>query len=241
MKILLNLLSIAIILHLSSCAPKVRTHLASDVNYLSLPFDEEVYVFEQEESLPPIKQELGEVKISDSGVSTKCSYEQVIEKAKIEARKVGGNTLVIVKHKLPNMMSSCHRIVAKILSTEIDSTYIANMNVSTIEGADYALLHVYRYGAVGALVNYDLHMGDSTICRIKRNVAETIKIAKEGEITLSASTETKTELSLDIEHGKEYYIRCGLSMGILVGRPSIEKVSIRTGKQEFSKVAKENK
>lgn len=236
MKTLLTLLLSITILSLISCAPKVRTSLAQTANYSALPFNEEVYVFEKEDSLPPIIQELGEIKISDSGFTTQCSYEQVLERAKIEARKAGGNTLVITEHKLPGFASSCHRIVARLLKTEIDSAFIKNRNASTIEGADYALLYVYRYGGTGALISYDLHLGDSTICRVKTNSADTIRITQEGKTTLWASTEAREELPIEIKKRNEYYIRCGLSLGVLVGRPSIEQVGREYGKQEFDAI-----
>ncbi len=224
---------------LLSCSPKVATNFTSSVKYPALDFDKEVYVFEKGESLPPVVAEIGEVKISDNGLSTGCTYEQVIEKAKIEARKVGGNTLLITEHKLPSTMgSSCHRIKAQILITNPDSAFIAGMNISSIAGEDYALLYVYRFGGTGSLINYDLHLGDSVICKVRNNSFDTITIRKAGMNSLWAKTETKAEIPIDIEFGKEYYVRCGLSMGIVAGRPTLELANPSTGKREFSKLLK---
>jgi hypothetical protein len=46
----------------------------------------------------------------------------------------------------------------------------------------------------------------------------------------------KTEIPIEIEFGKEYYIRCGVSMGAFVGKPSFTLVDNRTGKAEFDAI-----
>jgi hypothetical protein len=65
----------------------------------------------------------------------------------------------------------------------------------------------------------------------------TVKIDREGLITLWARTETKTELPIDIRFGNEYYIRCSISMGAFVGRPRLEQVDNKTGKLEIQSIS----
>jgi len=98
---------------------------------------------------------------------------------------------------------------------------------------DYALLHVYRFRGAGSLINYDLKLGDSTVCRIRNNFKTTLKIKKEGLNVIWAKTETKKELPIDVVHGKQYYLRCGIGIGAFVGRPTLEFVDYNTGRQEF--------
>jgi hypothetical protein len=43
----------------------------------------------------------------------------------------------------------------------------------------------------------------------------------------------KAELPVKIELGKEYYIRCSVTMGAFVGYPKLELIDIYSGKQEF--------
>lgn len=57
---------------------------------------------------------LGYVAVGDTGFSTDCSYETVVGKAKMEARKNGGNVIRIIKHTMPDIMSTCHRITAEV-------------------------------------------------------------------------------------------------------------------------------
>jgi len=97
----------------SSCNPRITTQLIKS----AIPFDsqQEVTVIELDESVPSKSVVLGDVKIDDSGFTTNCSYEYVLELAKMEARKAGGNALKLTKHIVPNFHSTCHRISAYIL------------------------------------------------------------------------------------------------------------------------------
>lgn len=102
---------------------------------------------------------------------------------------------------------------------------------------DCALLHIYRKSSMaGAAISYDLYLDDDKIFRVKNKSKTTIKITKEGLATLLAKTETTTKLPIEIQLGKEYYIRCGIKMGALVGRPKLEVVDSSIGKAEFEKI-----
>jgi hypothetical protein len=72
------------------------------------------------------------------------------------------------------------------------------------------------------------------LCKIKNNSKTTFEIRTFGRNTLWATTESKTELPVNFEPGREYYIRCGIKMGVLVGRPTLELVNKKTGKAEFA-------
>lgn len=101
---------------------------------------------------------------------------------------------------------------------------------------DYALLHIYRPAGAGALVGYDVLLGDEVICRSKNKWKTTLEIRDFGQNMLWASTESKVELPVNFEKGREYYVRCGIKMGIVVGRPTLELVSKKTGKPQFDAI-----
>jgi hypothetical protein len=107
--------------------------------------------------------------------------------------------------------------------------------------SDYALLHIYRQSMTGALIKYDLHLDDDVICHVSNNWKETIKIYKEGLSTLWARTESKAELPIDIQLGEEYYIRCGIKMGIVVGRPQLELVDSTKGMKDLQSIKDKKK
>jgi hypothetical protein len=223
-------------LMLGSCAPKISTTI--NKNYSALDYREEVKVLGLQDPVPAYSEELGILKIGDTGFSINCGWDVVLDKAKMEARKVGGNAIKITKHIPPSILgSSCHRITAQILKVEsFDNLPAAARVDSSLLNADYAILHVYRQSGTGALISYDLLLGDSVICRVSNKWKNTIKIRKDGLNTLWAKTETKEELPINIQFGNEYYIRCGVTMGAFVGRPKLELVDNQTGKAEFQSI-----
>lgn len=218
-----------------ACAPKVRTNLTQ--KYPSLDFDEEVVLLELADPVPPKAELVGTIKIGDSGMSSKCNYSQVVERAKEEARKAGGNVVKISEHKTPDFVSSCHRIKVEIL--RLDPTELKSIKAIDDEidpSVDYATLYVYRNGGAGALISYNLNLGDSLLCRVTNRFKQEIRISKEGPVELWAKTEAKASLPLDIKKGKTYYIRCSVSMGIMVGHPSLEKMGKQAGKREYETI-----
>jgi hypothetical protein len=182
---------------------------------------------------PENSEYLGLVKIGDSGFSTNCSYEVVMKEAMLEARKAGGNAIKIIEHRPPSaVVSSCHRITARILRVSAYES-IPHQEEEFVEGIDYAILNVYRYGGPGSLASYDLHLGDTVICRVVNNFYTTVHITKDGMSTLWAKTEARSEIPVNFEFGKVYYLRCGISTGTFVGHPKLELVDPDTGKLQF--------
>jgi hypothetical protein len=100
-----------------------------------------------------------------------------------------------------------------------------------------ALLHIYRVGRMaGAAIGYDVRLGDEVVYRARNNSKITIPITGAGAAALWAKTESRADLPLDIEPGREYWIRCGMRMGAFVGRPDLEIVDDATGRAEFDKI-----
>lgn len=79
-----------------------------------LQYNESVKVLSTTSQLPDGATKIGIVQIGDSGFSTNCGLEKVLDDAKMEARKMGGNLLLITRHKTPDFWSTCHRITADV-------------------------------------------------------------------------------------------------------------------------------
>lgn len=237
-----NLFSYGIIAALfafTSCSPKISTNLSK--SYPALDYQQEVAVIELDQPEPAGSEVLGQVRIGDSGFTTDCKYEVVLDKAKMEARKAGGNAIKIVEHQQPTAFgSACHRITAKILKVENVDQFLVKEEEPVIPGADYAIINVYRYSGAGPIITYDVHLGDSVICRVKNNFKTSVKVNKDGLNTLWAKTESKSEVPVDIQLGHQYYLRCSIVMGAFVGRPKIELVDWKTGKTEFESFKAKN-
>ena len=169
-----TLLLFGFILLLNSCSPKISTTI--NKNYTPIDFREEVRIFGIKDDIPANSEVLGVVNIGDTGFSTNCGWDVVIDKARTEARKAGGNAIKITEHTPPSTFgSSCDRISAKILKIEnLENLPLNTITDSTLINADYALLHVYRSSGAGSLVSYDLHLGDTVICNVQNKWKRTL-------------------------------------------------------------------
>lgn len=198
------------------------------------PNNIEIKVFDIGQDIPPSAKVLIEKYFSGEVFTEHCTYEDQIEKAKSEAIKKGGNAIKIIDYAPPSSITnSCHKITVKIL-------YIPNIEtVDSIDTAkvqsdvDYATLFIYRTPIYGGVVSYNLYLGDSLLCRVYARTKKRIKVYVRGEYVLWAKTEEKTELPINIQPGKEYFINCGISYGLYVGRPLLQHVDRSEGEQQY--------
>ncbi|MDP4291882.1 MAG: hypothetical protein Q8908_12435 [Bacteroidota bacterium] len=239
MKNLNSLGIIAVLFVFISCSPKISTNLSK--SYPALDYKQEVAVIELDQAEPAGSEVLGQVRIGDSGFSINCGYDDVLDKAKLEARKAGGNAIKIIEHQLPSVFgSSCHRITAKILKVDNVDQFLVKEEEPVIPDADYAVINVYRYSGVGSILSFDVHLCDSVICRVKNNYKTSVKVKKDGLNSLWAKTESKSEVPIDIKLGHQYYLKCSIVLGAFVGRPKLELVDWKTGKAEFESFKAKN-
>lgn len=116
-----------------SCSSKVSTSIKK--SYKPLDYTQEVVVIGLSQEVPDNAEVIGRVMVGDTGFSIKCDFYTVVERAKIEARKVGGNAIKITVHKKPDLLSSCHRIIAEIIRVDnIDNLLMdSSINESRVE------------------------------------------------------------------------------------------------------------
>ncbi|MFB6341591.1 hypothetical protein ACE1ET_07705 [Saccharicrinis sp. FJH62] len=228
-----SLLVLLFCMILASCNPSVYTTIST--KYPPLNYNEDVLILGLQDKVPEDAVEIGTVKLGDTGFSTNCDYQTVMDKAILEARKAGGNVLKIDQHKPPSAMgSSCHRITARILRTDNIDELRSHTLKDTLFDGDYAIVNIYRYGGTGALVSYNLYLGDSLLCRVTNKFCQSVILKKEGDNILWAKTESKAEVPIDIKFGHTYFLRCGVTLGLMVGRPKLEIVDFETGRAEYN-------
>jgi pSer/pThr/pTyr-binding forkhead associated (FHA) protein len=119
-----------------------------------------------------------------------------------------------------------------ISATDSTQTCAPDNNMETVSAnsaqpsAGCAKIHVYRRkNIMGFAISPSLYLNGNCIGEIKNNRKKTVTVDKPGVYVLSAKTEVKREIKLDVEFGKEYYIRFGLSVGFFVGHPKFELMS----------------
>ena len=108
----------------TGCSPSVYTSIQK--SYPARIEGSTVLVYDMADSLPEPAEILGSVTVKDSGFSVNCNYAKVMQRAKDETNKIGGNGLHLFWHKEPSALgSSCHRIAAHMLLLP-DSVYTAS-------------------------------------------------------------------------------------------------------------------
>lgn len=228
---------------LVACSPKIKTTIISKEKQKALTYDAKIYSYAVYDSLPKGSTHLATASVSGKPFVFTCDYATMLDKAQEKARKIGANIVKVTEHKIPGFWTSnCHRLKVDLYRNDaiglLEKLDIGKSQNPDLINADYALLHVYRYKGMGAFVSYNLNLGDSTLCRVKNNFSTTIKIKKEGLNNLNARTEASVELPFDVTFGKEYYLRCAIQPGLVVGRPLMELVPANIGKAEMYSFSK---
>ncbi|MDB5221447.1 MAG: hypothetical protein JWN83_114 [Chitinophagaceae bacterium] len=95
-----------------SCSPKIGSTITS--RQAPLSDTDFVLVLQQQDNFINDGIEIGSIKSGDNGLSTNCTYFEVVDKLKQLARQNGGNIIKIIEHKSPDRWSSCERLTAKI-------------------------------------------------------------------------------------------------------------------------------
>lgn len=227
-----------------SCSPKVRTSL-TETTFSAIPDGFKIFLLEENEEVPEGSEYLGEIKIGDSGFSTMCDYDISRQSAKDEARAKGANLVKITRIREPNMVSSCYRIDGKLyrnldssdISKLIDSRKVANRSTLP-QDADYAVIHFYRpYSYVGSAIGYKIWLRNEKLFKIQNGDYHKYTTDEEGWITFWASTEAKSEVILFVENGMEYFVKCDILMGAMVGQPKLTLMEPRIGRLHCDRLA----
>jgi hypothetical protein len=233
----------AVLALFTACSPKAGSSV-TDNSLTPLPDDAPVLVLDLNRSLPDGCRPVGKIK-ADAG-NAECHYSTVIGNARAQARKMGGNIVKISRYRIPNAGTPCYEVSADVFYSANADQLVAADEARTDslhrakfgEHPDYAILYAYRPSGVGPLIGYNLHLGDSVICRMKNYSRYEIRLYKEGPVTLSAKTETKASIALAVRFGEEYYLKCGLQMGAFVGEPTLGLIAKGPGEAEYESIKK---
>ncbi|WP_264564571.1 DUF2846 domain-containing protein [Flavobacterium sp. N3904] len=230
---------------LVSCGTSISTKLANK-NYQKLNDENQIIVLEKTDILPDHSEFIGDVKIGDSGFTTDCGYNKVITDVTTAARNAGGNIVQITEIKEPSFFgSTCYRVKAKVyrnLNPESLAIIINSKNLKNksrlSDDSDYALIYFYRPSlGVGSLLGYQIkNTNDSIIGRVRNGEKFVYKTKKFGNQNFYGTLETKEGVTINVEKGKEYFVRCGVTMGVAIGRPEINIVENNIGIKEYDKM-----
>lgn len=237
-KIVILLLGMLVV----ACAPKIRSKLI-DTKFSALAEDSEVVILQSDENLPQNSDLVGEFKVGDSGLTLDCGYLTMIENAKSNARKSGANIIQISELKSPNLGSTCYRLKGNMYRNlnenslnDLVATYKEKNKSRLPADSDFAVVHFYRPKSyVGAAIGYKIRLDDETeIGRVRNGEKFQFKTSNFGKHTFWAKTESRDSVVIDVQKGQEYFVRCGITMGVAVGKPEILLTENYIGQKEFN-------
>ena len=234
-KLLLVIFAILLI----ACSPKVKTKLLK--SYPSLETNTEVAVLGFTEAVPASATEIGRLKVKDAKRSKDCNWDATLEIAKAEARKAGGNILKLTNQSPLNAFArSCDAVEAKVFKLEnLAEIKAENKDKALHKDWNYAKVYVYWSGGLKVLVPYSLYLDDTFIGKMKFNSAQEIRITEKGPHSIWIK-EQREEVPINIEIGREYYVRCSVRLwGIYGTKPWLTQVENLKGKYEYEALKKE--
>ena len=207
----------------------------------------EVIVLPLKMAPPAGAKKTGTIKAGNNATASHCDYEEVVNDAKEQAKKMGGNLVKITQLIPPAFISKCYKIQADVYFADPLPNYKITDNTENNAPriiANYATLYFYRLKDTTLLLesSYSIHLNDdSVICRVKSKSRDSVRIYKEGPITLWARSEQRTELKLNVKLNEAYYIRCGLVKGEIKMIPVLQLISNEEGCKEFETHKKRKK
>jgi hypothetical protein len=90
---------------------------------------------------------------------------------------------------------------------------------------DQGLVYFYREKKfVGGMISYNVKENGQVIGAIA-NGTYFFVFADPGSHSYTASTESDSTRTLEVEAGKTHYVECGVEMGVFAGRPSLKIAS----------------
>ena len=90
------------------CSPKISSNFTNPQPKLSI--EDKVALLDIEHKLPESIVKVGELWFQDSGFSTDCSFNSLMNQARNKARKNGANIVKVLDKKKPDLWSSCYRL-----------------------------------------------------------------------------------------------------------------------------------
>jgi hypothetical protein len=129
--------------------------------------------------------------------------------------------------------SSVKAVQTDTLKNEKDTVTVTSTVIETTlptDSSNYAMLYVYRpKNYVGSFISYDLKLTNSAytdlvLGEVKNNSKFAVKLMQEGKTEIWAKTEVKNSVNIDVKYGEKYYIKCGVTMGVVVGRPDLNLI-----------------
>lgn len=124
-------------------------------------------------------------------------------------------------------------------------TTIAGTDSSSLkkqDSAHFAVFYFYRAyipKMVAPLKKVPIYVDDSLVYNLKANMLFAIKIFKEGKHSVCVDKDGETTIINKTKFGTEYFYKCEIVPGLWGGKPTIEPVTVKVGKEETGLIKNE--
>jgi hypothetical protein len=239
---------------ISACSPIINTQIKK--SYPPNPNDS-IIVYDLGQNIEYKYEDLGTFKIENGDFTKLSKYDKIIDYAKNEAKKIGGNAIKILEHIKPEtemaglgvVFTTSHNVVFKVIKvSDVKNKAVNQLKDSTLLNKD---AHLYFYEQKNAFAGhynrtdfiesmalnmgygYQILLDDSLILKLgKKWQKSMVQTHKFGNHRLTAKIKQGTfNIPFNIEEGKDYYIRFKYSIS---GRRTFEIVENELGEFEYS-------
>jgi hypothetical protein len=111
---------------------------------------------------------------------------------------------------------------------------VSSLNIMAQDST--ATIHFYRTNSIkGAIVTYQLYYNNALVGDITPGTIIHYTV-KPGVNKFTAKTESEEFIFINTKPSEEYFVRCSVAMGMLVGRPKFQVVSKKEGDSAIKKI-----
>ncbi|SEJ38394.1 hypothetical protein SAMN05216327_109159 [Dyadobacter sp. SG02] len=242
MKRILPLLSLCFIL--SQCAQKTASTTAG---FRANPLADSIRIFtlQPDEAIPEKSEFVRDIQMGASLFSSNCGYKNLMNYAHFTAKQSGANVIHFTEIKRPVMGNGCYHINAKLYKNTDDAQLAKLANEQKVanqsrlpKDADYAIVHFYRPKSYdGAIISYNIKMDDQgSIGKSSNGHQFQYKVTSFGKHRFVGKTKKTDSVTLDIQKGQEYFIRCGVAKGPSISLPDMYVIENYVGIREMAEM-----
>lgn len=226
------------------CAQKPAS---STVGFRANPLADSVHIYtlQPDEAVPEKSEFVRDIQMGASLFSSNCGYKNLMNYARFQAKQSGANVIHFTEVKRPALGNGCYHVSAKLYKNE-DATQIEKLaqaqkaaNKSRLpKDADYAIVHFYRPKDFdGAAISYNIKMDDQGIIgKASNGHGFQYKITAFGKHRFFGKTRKPDSVTLDIQKGQEYFVRCGVTKGSGISIPDMYVIDNYVGMREMAEM-----
>lgn len=221
---------VIIMLLVYSCAPRVITHVS--VSKYTGQHSDGFTILDNIIDLPSGSVKLGDLSITERPFqkAARGSYDEVLDLARSEVGKMGGNAMYIISHIPPSTDHPTHCITADVYRIP-DLRLILKEEGPT--HPDYASIWLYKNSFYPEFT-YDVFIDDEWVYLAASDTMTEIRFYESGTHTVWAKIERTSALTIQVDLGKDYYVETSIRNGILSFNPKLLQVSTYAGKDACS-------